>query len=95
VTQLVQQAVVVNGGTRRTGELTQQLSLFKADGTAFYVPERAAAQTDSPAMTQAAITGGESPTEAEFNALRTDVVNLRTTLNALLAKMRTAGQLAP
>jgi hypothetical protein len=37
------------------------------------------------AMTQAAITGGESPTEAEFNALRTDLVNTRTTVTALLA----------
>lgn len=37
------------------------------------------------AMTQAAITGGESPTEAEFNALRTDLVNTRTAQAAMLA----------
>lgn len=56
------------------------------------------------AMTQAAITGGESPTEAEFNALRTDLVNtrtalaahlvdlasIRTKLNAALGSLRTA-----
>lgn len=43
------------------------------------------------AMTQAAITGGESPTEAEFNALRTDVVNVRATLAAEIAALKAAG----
>jgi hypothetical protein len=36
------------------------------------------------ALTSAAITGGESPTEAEHNALRADVVALRTTVAALV-----------
>ena len=93
--QPTQQAVLVDGGTRRTNELTLQLELFDASGAGLVIPKQAAAQTDAPAMTQAAITGGESPTEAEFNALRTDVVNLRTTVNSLLGKMRTARQLAP
>lgn len=43
------------------------------------------------AMTQAAITGGESPTEAEFNALRADVVALRATVAALLTSLKAAG----
>lgn len=49
-----------------------------------------AAVADAAALTSAAITGGESPTEAEHNALRVDVVAIRTTLNALLASLRAA-----
>ena len=55
---------------------------------------RGAAVTDAAAMTSAAATGGDAPTEAEYNALRTDVVNLRTTVNALLASLRAAGLLS-
>jgi hypothetical protein len=52
----------------------------------------AAANVATPtAMTQAAITGGEAPTEAEFNALRTDVVNLRASLVAEIAALKAAG----
>lgn len=51
------------------------------------------AVSDVAALTSAAITGGESPTEAEHNALRTDVVAVRTTVNALLASLRAAGLL--
>lgn len=89
------QVQLVAGGVRKTNQATVQMTILDSAGSPRKVPLQAAAQTDSPALTQAAITGGESPTEAEFNALRTDVVNLRTTLNALLAKMRTAEQLAP
>jgi hypothetical protein len=89
------QARLVTSPVRKSNIATVSLSLFKADGTAHVVPERAAAQVDAVALTQAAITGGESPTEAEFNALRTDLVNLRSTVNSLLGKMRTANQLAP
>lgn len=49
-----------------------------------------AAVTDAAALTSAAATGGDAPTEAEYNALRTDVSALRTKLNALLASLRTA-----
>ncbi|MFI6296852.1 hypothetical protein ACIBEJ_35045 [Nonomuraea sp. NPDC050790] len=42
------------------------------------------------ALTSAAATGGESPTEAEYNALRTDVSNLRTTVTALQTALRNA-----
>lgn len=52
---------------------------------------QAAAVADVAALTSAAITGGESPTEAEHNAVRADLVATRTTLNALLASLRTAG----
>lgn len=54
-----------------------------------------AAVADVAAMTQAAITGGESPTEAEFNALRDDVAAVRTTVNALLASLRAGGVILP
>lgn len=93
--QITMQAKIVTQATPNAGQVMGNLALFNADGSPREVPDQAAAQTDSPAMTQAAITGGESPTEAEFNALRTDVVNLRTTLNSLLGKLRTAGVIAP
>ena len=43
------------------------------------------------ALTSAQLTGGESPTEAEHNALQADVAALRTKLNAELAALRTSG----
>lgn len=46
------------------------------------------------AMTQAAITGGEAPTEAEFNALRADVSALRTTVANTLVELKAAGLMA-
>lgn len=46
------------------------------------------------AMTQAAITGGEAPTEAEFNALRADVAALRTTVANTLIELKAAGLMA-
>jgi hypothetical protein len=54
-----------------------------------------ATTADAGVLTSAAATGGDAPTEAEYNALRTDVSNLRTKLNALLGAMRAAGVLAP
>ncbi len=51
---------------------------------------QAAAVTDLGALTSAAITGGESPTEAEHNAVQADVAALRTKVNALLAALRAA-----
>ena len=54
----------------------------------------AALVTAPAAMTQAAITGGESPTEAEFNALRADVAALRTTVANTLVELKAAGLMA-
>src|SRR5262245_15149503 len=59
----------------------------------------AAALTSSTpaALTSAAATGGDSPTEAEYNALRTDVSNLRTTVAAIvvdITAIRTAANAA-
>ncbi|MEL3944871.1 hypothetical protein [Streptomyces sp. LNU-CPARS28] len=55
---------------------------------------RTAAVTDAAAATAAAAAGA-TPTKAEYDALLADVNALRTKLNALLAAMRTAGQMAP
>lgn len=92
----VQQMIVVSQSapTKVTG--MGKVALFKADGTPYQSTSftQAAAQADVGALTQAAITGGESPTEAEFNALRTDHAATRTVLNSLLAKLRTAGIIA-
>lgn len=49
---------------------------------------KVAVPTDAGALTSAAATGGDAPTEAEYNALRADVVALRTKVNQLLAAMR-------
>lgn len=54
---------------------------------------QAVAVADLPALTSAAATGGDAPTEAEYNALRVDVSANRTKVNALLAALRTAGLL--
>jgi hypothetical protein len=55
--------------------------------------KQTAAVTNAAAATAAAAAGA-TPTKAEFDALLADVNALRTKLNALLAAMRTSGQLA-
>ena len=72
------------------------------------VADQAALTASAPAaLTSAALTGGESPTEAEYNLLQADVVALRATVaalvvdltasrtkvNALLTSLRTANLL--
>jgi hypothetical protein len=57
--------------------------------------EQGVAVANVAAMTSAApIAGGESPTEAEFNALRADVVAIRATLLALQNSLRDANFIA-
>lgn len=53
-----------------------------------------AAVADAAAATSV-VAAGATPTKAEYDALRTDYLALRTKVNALLAAMRTSGQLAP
>lgn len=55
--------------------------------------KQTAAVTNAAAATAAAAVA--APTKAEYDALLADVNALRTKLNALLAAMRTSGQLAP
>ena len=94
MTNTTEQAVVVSQTNLRSNQSVVQLALFKADGTPHIVPERSAAQTDVGAVTSVVAAGG-TPTKAEYDALRVDALATRTVLNALLAKMRTANQLAP
>ncbi|WP_420123201.1 hypothetical protein [Nakamurella sp.] len=56
--------------------------------------KRAAAVADAAAL-GSVVAAGANPTKAEYDALRTDVANLRTKLNAALAALRTAGVIAP
>jgi len=44
------------------------------------------------AITSVALTGGTPPTEAQYNALRADVVALRTTLAATLVALKGVGK---
>lgn len=94
-----------------TGKLAAaQVPAALADftGQAAAVADQAALTATAPAaLTSAQLTGGESPTEAEHNAIQADVAALRTTLaaavvdlaaartkiNALLSSLRTAGLL--
>jgi hypothetical protein len=55
---------------------------------------KAVAVADQVALTAAAAAGA-NPTKAEFDKVVADAVAARTTLNALLARLRTAGLLAP
>jgi hypothetical protein len=93
---LPMQAVVIDQAALTRNSEPMQLALFNVDGTPFTANQSAQmpVQAATAAMTQAAITGGESPTEAEFNALRADVDAIHTAVNALLTKLKTAGLMA-
>ncbi|MCR8574680.1 hypothetical protein ACIPXV_02800 [Streptomyces libani] len=56
---------------------------------------RQTAAVTNAANATAAAAAGATPTKAEYDALLADVNTLRTKVNALLAAMRTSGQLAP
>ena len=69
-----------------------------ADQAALTAAAAAALTATAPAaLTQAAITGGEAPTETEFNTLRADLVALRSTVAAIvvdITAIRTAANAA-
>jgi len=56
--------------------------------------KQAAAVADAAALTSV-VAAGANPTKVEYDALRVDVTNLRTKVNALLAALRAAGTIAP
>lgn len=92
MTQRIKQAKVVSLETPDPSMGTELLALFNANGTP-YQPEafvQAAAQADVGVVTST-VAAGATPTKAEFDALRVDALATRTVLNALLAKLRTAG----
>lgn len=66
--------------------------LASAAGAPDAVYTQAAVVAAPSALTSAAITGGESPTEAEHNAVRADVAALHTTVAALLVALKGAGK---
>lgn len=92
--QTVEQAVFVNKEAMSPHQTTTHFAVFNEDGTPRDMSDaftQAAAQADVAALTSAQISGGEPPTEAEYNALQADLAATRTVLNSLLAKLRTAG----
>lgn len=71
-----------------------RVELFQADGTPFSVStEVMPLQSDPSAFTSSAA-AGSNPTKAEFDALRTDALALRTAFIALLTKLKNAGYMA-
>lgn len=76
-------------GIRGKADLLAALGLGSS-GDAVYV--QAAVVAAPAALTSAAITGGESPTEAEHNALQADVAALRTTVAAILTSLKGSGK---
>lgn len=72
--------------------LTGLADLTSAAGAADAVYTQAAVVAAPSALTSAAITGGEAPTEAEHNAVQADVAALRTTVAALLVALKGAGK---
>jgi hypothetical protein len=55
--------------------------------------KQAAAQSDMAALTSAA--AASAPTKTEFDKVVVDLAAARTVINGLLAKLRTAGLIAP
>lgn len=92
---LPQQLMVVTQATPKNTTHVGKVALFKEDGTPFPASafSQTAAQADVGAVTSV-VAAGANPTKAEYDALRADALATRTVLNALLAKMRTSGQLA-
>lgn len=90
------QNVVLSGG-----ELLTEDDGVRIPITAFanLAPQTTYTQTYSTAARTvpaevAAITGGESPTEAEHNALVADVLALKKVINALIDDLQTVGIIA-
>jgi hypothetical protein len=65
--------------------------LVKASALRTYMLDVGTVVADAAALTSAQITGGESPTEAEHNALQTDVAAIRTKLNAVIDALQGMG----
>lgn len=63
-------------------------------GAAARAAKQGATIADAGAATSV-VAAGATPTKAEYDALRVDVLALRTKVNGLLAVLRTAGLLAP
>lgn len=64
------------------------------DEAALRAADQASAVAAPAALTSAQLTGGESPTEAEHNALQADVDALRTTLDDVITELKASGLMA-
>ena len=71
------------GGTLVTAATTSTAGIVKQATT-----------VAAPAAMTSVVATGATPTKAEYDALRADVVALRTTVATLLANQKTAGQVA-
>lgn len=90
--QTVKDLKVVTKASPTANRVTEEVALFDSVGdpvTLLTGANVVAAQTDAAAATST-VAAGATPTKAEFDALRTDYLALRTVVNSLLAKMRTA-----
>lgn len=86
-------ATVVTGGTVPQNQAAMRFAFYDATGAALNVPKKGTAIADNGTFTSA-VAAGSAPTKAEFDALRADALALRTTVNDLLAVLRTAGVIA-
>jgi len=70
------------------------ITLYASDGSAVdFTGVVMPLQADAAAFTSSAA-AGSTPTKAEYDALRTDALAIRTTLNGLLAKLKSSGLMA-
>lgn len=65
-----------------------EAALILADPT---LTGQQAATVAAPTAIGSVVAAGANPTKAEYDTLRTDVINARTTLATLLANLKTAG----
>lgn len=86
-------AVVSTEDNVNKNQAHMQILLVDPTGAILNVPKKAAARADMGALTSTDAAGA-TPTDAEFDALRADVAALRTLVNDLLAKLRTANIIA-
>lgn len=89
------------GDLALTSHATGRNKWFVSDGTNWVVVgdggtgfSQAALVAAPAALTSAAITGGESPTEAEHNAVQADVAALRTTVADILTALKAGAIMA-
>lgn len=87
------QARVVARTTPDSSQNFLDISLFDSLGNPLTVGAKVATSADAGALTSAAAAGA-TPTKAEFDKVVVDLATIRTALNDLKAKMRTAGILA-
>lgn len=92
--RILQAKIVAKSAIDRE-QSVQQMALFDDEGAPRIVPMQADTVAAPDALTSAQISGGESPTQAEHNAVQADLDALRTTVDTLIANLKTANVVAP